>query len=361
MAQQRLRLEDAIGAYNGERERTRKLAAQSLVVQRKVLDQFERCVGGYKWMSQVGAGEFERFFYGAEGSSYVGAIDRLSSNTFNNYRAWVVGFEKWSRYKGHIREHAATKDGTWMCDIPSLPKDEKDHRRLSEAEYYAALDAAETYEVRDRAMMAVGMILATRGSECASLRISSLTRSKGEIKVRITKGVDVHSRISTVALAPALVAELEPWLEAYARNRHVSETVLMSRDDWLLFPSRHVAGNWGRESIVTYNPALQAACPHRIVQRHLRAIGIVEKHLGFHTLRRSGARLLYEHAKAMGAGDPLRIVQVHLNHVDRATTLKYIGLAPDIEERDVLLMSGDYLLAPRHRPGANVVMLRQRK
>jgi integrase len=358
MGQPKLRLGEAVEQYNTERLRTKKVSEATARVQAQVLDQFVRCVGWSRWMSTIGPSDLHKFFYGEPGV-YVGALDRVQGSSFNGYRKWLVGFEKWARYKGLITDRAQTKDGTWMCDIPSVAEDEKDYRRLSETEYYAALDAAGDFEPRDRAMMAVGMILATRGSECARLPIGAITRTKGKILVKITKSSTTNTKISTVALAPALVAELDPWIEFYAESQRLAVPNLLAQDDWMLFPSRHVNNNFGRGGTISYNPTGRVTAPYEIVKRHLRTIGIEEAHLGFHTLRRSGARLLYEHAKAQGAGDPLRLVQVHLNHQDRKTTLKYIGLRPDQDERDELLLTGDYLMAPVRRTG-NVVRLTQR-
>jgi integrase len=351
-----LRLGQAVDRYNYERERTRKYAANTLLNTEKVLSQFVKVNGPHLWMSRVGQPAFERFFYGDESDGITGLTDRVEPSSFNVYRGIVSRWEVWARESGHIR----TPGKPYIEKIPELPVEWKDYRRLSEEEYYRALDVAGTYEPMHRAAMAVGMIVSSRASEAVSMRLGSLDRDGGEMRFTITKGSRVNKRTNTVELSPALTAELDPWLDLYAFSMGMTVPQLTQHKDWLLFPSRHYAHNFGRGGTTSYRPTQVMTAPYRIVQRSLREIGIEEKHIGFHTLRRSGARLLYEHAKAMGAKDPLRIVQVHLNHKDREVTLRYIGLQPDIEERNALLSMNNYLLAPQHRTGGNVVVLRQR-
>lgn len=352
-----LRLGAAVEAFAVAR-RQAHIAETTIAQEQRVLSQFVRATGQHTWMRQVGLDDFRRFFYGD--GDYTGISDRVTGTTFNGYRMRVVAFEEWARQEGHITEiPKRSRDGSYCALISTAPGEENDYRRLTEEEYFGLLDRAGAYDPRDRAMMATGMIVASRGSEVSRMQLGHVSPDLSELQVLITKSKNVHKKWRTVSLAPALRDELAVWLDFYAGACRTTVTELLKHEDYHLFPNRHVATTFGAEFSITYRPTQPVARPYEVVQMHLHRMGITDPRLGFHTLRRSGARLLYEHLKKMGFKDPLRLVQVHLNHKDRDTTLRYIGLAPDLEELNKGLATGDFLLPPRS--DGKVVQFRARR
>ena len=58
---------------------------------------------------------------------------------------------------------------------------------------------------------------------------------------------------------------------------------------------------------------------------------------GSHTLRRSGARALFDRLAESGYDRSLRIVQSMLHHSSVTITEKYIGVTPDQRSRDEII------------------------
>ena len=80
---------------------------------------------------------------------------------------------------------------------------------------------------------------------------------------------------------------------------------------------------------------------HRIAQRALVGIGFdthdehgVTAREGMHTLRRSGARALFNELVLEGYDGALRTVQSYLHHSSSTMTERYLGLAEDRHRRN---------------------------
>ncbi|UUW92256.1 hypothetical protein [Pimelobacter simplex] len=91
--------------------------------------------------------------------------------------------------------------------------------------------------------------------------------------------------------------------------------------------------------------------PARVVHRALRRIGIEDStYQGFHTIRRSVGRVLFDNLAEDGQDNALRLTASLLGHKNVATTELYLGIDKDREKRNAYLR-GRSLLA---KPDANV-------
>jgi integrase len=96
---------------------------------------------------------------------------------------------------------------------------------------------------------------------------------------------------------------------------------------------------------MAYYPDSPVSRPSRRVQAALEAIGMetrntdgTSKREGSHTLRRSGARALFDQLTLDGGYDhPLRIVQSMLHHASITQTEVYIGVTADKRTRDEII------------------------
>jgi integrase len=141
-----------------------------------------------------------------------------------------------------------------------------------------------------------------------------------------------------------LHTELVRWLDAYADVMGLEDRSQLP-NEWLLVPSyRNPAPN-ERDRRVKPRPLTVHTKPWHLVQRPLAALGYPTKGEGFHTLRRSSARALFESLRSDGAGrdHALMIVKDFLNHASVVQTEHYLGLNQERTLRDALLKDQSFL------------------
>jgi integrase len=94
-----------------------------------------------------------------------------------------------------------------------------------------------------------------------------------------------------------------------------------------------------------YCPDRTIRHPERIVQKALAGLGHETKGEGFHTLRRSAARIFHDLAAAdPGTTTPaIRVAQALLGHKNQTTTEVYLGITVEKQARDDLLRGKSFL------------------
>lgn len=216
-----------------------------------------------------------------------------------------------------------------------------ERQRLHVSKFPALLDAAEKREPRNRAAVAVLLYTLLRDREAALLRVSDVDLDAGYIHVRVWK---THEE-DLVPISSELDVELRKWLTHYTTS--LGRELLP--EDYLL-PARGVKtirGERGRivgRETVSYKPTIPIPRLFTIVNPCLEDIGFAvvgpdgkRKFEGAHTLRRSGARALFDALLDSGYDYALRVVQTMLHHKQMATTEVYIGISADRRSRDDLL------------------------
>lgn len=223
---------------------------------------------------------------------------------------------------------------------PRGRKRERD--RVPVTQFERLLDAAGERDPRDRAAVAVLLYTLCRDNEAVSLRRRDVNLETGFVHMTISKS---HTE-DMVPICSELDTELRRWIIAY-------EATLgrpLERHEFLL-PRRQSLGiiqGGERGRIVghrmTYDPA-------RPLQRIGRLMGPILTDIGFdmvdasgeslregsHTIRRSGARALFDRLSSDGYDFSLRIVQSMLHHATVAQTERYIGVTADRRSRDEIL------------------------
>jgi integrase len=180
---------------------------------------------------------------------------------------------------------------------------------------------------RDRAALAVAYSTMLRGSELSALRVGDVDLDGGWLNVTITKPVPDTDRMPMTA---DLRRELIAWFDAYQAMCGPLDTT------WYLIP--RASHDWTRGYDVT--PTVACHRPYRIVTTAMARQGLYVSgdREGFHTVRRSVARLGYDHLVATdGREDALSVVSALLHHKSRATTELYIGTDGDRTRRDSLM------------------------
>jgi integrase len=224
-------------------------------------------------------------------------------------------------------------------------------------EFDRLLDAAEN--PRDRMVLALGLYLFLRVSEIESLKLSDVDLDAGEVKVTVHKTGDYD----VMPICQELDTELRAWLTWYAGSidEPLSDEMFLvpSKQDFRVAPGPERGRFVLAESSVTrLKPYVPISRPWTVVQRALSELNYPTKREGGHTLRRSGARALFDSIRGTeGVDGALQQVKVMLHHKNVAMTEHYLGIAPERVQRDARLKGKPMFLRPK--TAGNVIELRR--
>lgn len=217
----------------------------------------------------------------------------------------------------------------------------KERNRVHVSKFPALLDAAGQRSPRDRAAIALLLFTLARDGEITDLRHSDLDLEGGYLKVRVHK-TRTEDRVPICA---ELDTELRRWLT------HYTEEVGFLEPHYYLVPRRKTTPLRDPGSRAFHGAVHQSYVPDRRLGELGRLVGpalgdigfpVVDEHgkrayEGAHTIRRSGARALYDRLAEGGYDRAIRIVQSMLHHSSVVMTEKYLGITHDRRTRDDIL------------------------
>lgn len=263
---------------------------------------------------------------------FVDAATTNSDASLNTMQASLGAFFTWCRSRGYMR-----RDHDPLAGRRLRPVKARDRRRVPLAKFPALLDAAP--HPRDRMVVACGLYLFLRASEIESLKVGDVDLASGGVRVQVHKS----NIIDFMPISEELDGELRNWLRYYQDKQGPLNS------EWHLCPAKRihqpVRGEAGRfvrmEGTDVLRPVQQMVRVAEIVQRTLAGIGFDTRTAdggatweGVHTLRRSGARALFDEMSSAGYDGALRRVQAMLHHRSSQTTEHYLGLDLDRKQRD---------------------------
>jgi integrase len=330
-----MRLSDAIQEYVDHR--SANYARNTVRTERQALDLLLTTVGNIQCRS----------LDAKHGEMFVTAMSSkgLKPSTTNLYRGAFRRFCKWAAMRRYIPSTANPLGTTRNLKVKNPPR-----RRVLAKDFARLLDAAE--HPQGRIIVALGLYLMIRSSAIIALDVESVRLDEGWIDVFEPKTGEYDS----MPISSRLDAELRRWLTWYAQD--VAETKGPLQPHWPLVPARRQSTLWndgsgkcGGHPMVPLkgqmNPPRRAQQIHHKIHDALRGIGWTvepKDREGAHTLRRSGARALYEHlirSDNAARDDAIGTVQAVLHHSNQALTEHYMGLQAKREKRDVLLKGMD--------------------
>lgn len=257
-------------------------------------------------------------------------VDRLfaegqwSPSTQNLYLGYVRQFLAWCRANSLMHRDSDPTVGWRNIKVPKVER-----VRIPLHEFPALLDAAN--HPRDRAVVALGLFTFMRGSEVQSLRIGDLDLSACTLHMYRHKTEEEDS----LPVAEELRVEMVRWLNWYRQDQgHLDP-------HWFLVPAKE-KDEWGNDDgeftklsgLAHVTPMRHMTHPYRAVRRTLALFGVDEKGVGGHTLRRSGARALFDTLRGSGYDGALMRVSSMLGHHDTRVTERYIGLGLERTQRN---------------------------
>jgi integrase len=258
----------------------------------------------------------------------------ITASTFNRYRASLKVFWDYALTMGWV-------DANPMRGIgPARPEAPKPKLMLSAGELIALLDSCSNPV--QRIACSIAMNTGLRSNDIRQLTVFDAVLSSGYIQTEIRKTKKIDNKPITMELH----WELSKWLNTYADLMD-----LPSRDDlpsdWLLVPTYRTPAPNARDRRIKPRPTMMITNPWRMVQGPLERMGYPTKGEGFHTLRRSSARALFESLRSAGEGrdHALMVVKEFLNHSSVVQTEHYLGLNQERAIRDTLLKDRPFLSA----------------
>lgn len=316
--------------------RARSQSESTLKGARTCTDQFIAVTGNIQ-MKNVSGRHVDAFF---------ARHHKWRARTINIRLAVIRRWWKWAATRRYVR---ADQDPTVMWRAVKAEPDTLTRVKLDEfATLFSACD-----NVYHEALIAMGLYTFMRASEMSSLRVSDLDFAQSRIHVTRHKTKDTDSLPMAVELEVVLRRYLA-WYEDRATTTPGA----------YLFPIRVGQGqnaegvlSWDDAGLDVYRP-LSSTYITRQVTRILRNAGLTDRHVGAHTLRRSGATALYHSLVARGVADAMEIVSSMLGHKSIATTEAYLGTNFARRRRDDALAG---VMFPEHSAALpdNVVPLRK--
>lgn len=216
----------------------------------------------------------------------------------------------------------------------------RDRLRIPANQFDRLLDA--TTHPRDRMIVALGLYLFLRQSEVVDLHIADVDLNHGELTVRIHK----TKQLDHMPISQELEDELRRWLTFYAENvgrpLRPDDFLVPAKTPPLFKPGLDPRVNAAEaKAAAQLNPTRPVQRPEHAVQRALAAFGEPLRDEGgkslsegVHTLRRSGARALFDRLIADGYDGAMRTVQAMLHHTSVTVTEGYLGIHLDKKRRD---------------------------
>jgi integrase len=263
----------------------------------------------------------------------------LAASSYNKRVEQLQGFLNWAVRRGVVTP--LVLDALQRC----ADREPREFLQLSSAQVVHMIETTEN--PWERWVLALGSQTLGRDSELRNRQVKHMHLDRGVLDWYRKKTVDLDQLPITQPLAD----EWQRW--AY----HYQSYCGSLQPEWPLIPRRHSGGGTGvSHYYLTSGPPMRGLA--QIVQKHAsRVSGLPQESLkgqGVHILRRSMARALYERLAQEQHAEPLRVVQALLGHADSKTTRVYIGVRPDREERNKLLVGSDLLWVEQ----SNVIELR---
>lgn len=294
------------------------LSPRTLENYRHVLQRFHRQVG------DIYPGSLEPHHYAAYFAARPkGAGLRVDHSVLKQWTVWCIANGHMGRHQDHMAGRRVPR---------TMPRQ---RRRLEATAFPELLDAAGRTSPRDRITVALGLYLFLRAGEMRDLRIKDLDLQDGYMRVRITK----TRQVDEMPICLELDRELRAWLSYY------SVCCGPLHDDNYLVPRFDL--RWGRgEMGRSREHALRAKEPTsrtrlaRAVGQALQGIGwdvTPDDREGVHTLRRSGARALFDSLVDRSYDRALERVQSMLHHSNTTMTEHYLGIEASRHKRNVTI------------------------
>lgn len=295
--------------------------------QRSLLSRFARHVSD-RQVGNLEPGDFESFFYGPHGLTVT-----CARSTMGRYYQELKGWLAFCHRRRWCDDPAFLLGGITTTST----RVRRNRLRLSEAQMWAMVEYAPT--PRDAAMLVFAMHTGCRISEILDVRIKDVSLPNSEVALRIVKTREED----VMRVSPVLGRYLREWVTVYTGLENPAKTAR-------LFPAARrpqfvsgIPGDWQERG---FRPDAKINNPVTIIRTMAERAGVdLEDGDGWHTIRRSVARIFFDRASGMGHDAALRMTSAFLHHKNTSTTEVYLGLDLETAKRDEVMSDG-FLIGP---------------
>jgi integrase len=312
-------LGDAVSLYL-EHRRT-QVTNNTLLADRSALDRLVRLLGPVG-VESVTAVEIDR---------YVTDMASTSASSRNLRVRKVRQFFSWCQRRGLVTANPVERrpEREDPFDPMYIPRDR----------FGDLLDC--TDNPRDRMVIALGLYLFLRSGEIQTIRVGDYD-SDAKMRVMIHK----TGKMDHMPVSRELGDELHDYLGWYWKQTTYEPENFLVPALRRVNSAPHAYPGDGRfqraPTRLEVEPRVPVTKPHLIVQRALAEMGLPVFRQGGHTLRRSGARALFDSLRGReGVDGALQTVKSMLHHENVAMTERYLGVTPEREIRDARIAGKD--------------------
>ena len=297
---------------------------------RQSLTHFLTVVGNIQTRNVTGA-HIDTFFTAMNAKAH-------GPGTLNGHLFTLRHFFRWSWQRGYRPRGDDPTVGRRPMKVP-----ERTRLRVPASDFGRLLDCAP--HPRDRVVVALGLYLFLRQGEIGLLKVGDLDLERGEVQVTIPK----TAQQDLMPICTELDEELRRWLTYYTKTQDTP-----MKAEWYLTPAK-ARPKWvgvGRSKLVRVDLGpLELAAPTVKMSKVADAVKRTLVNAGYpvadaagksnmegvHTLRRSGARALFDELLSRGYDGALRQVQSMLHHKNSTMTEHYLGIDLDLKRRNEAL------------------------
>lgn len=329
-----IRLDDACERYL-QRSANEGKAGRTIESDRYILECLVAQLGN-PWMHLITDEQMDKYCYGPRGMRAGKRDKQIRASSFNRYLSTLRALFAHAVVMHWIDVNPMRSIKSARADSPT-PK-----LLLGASELQALLDAC--ISPVERIACALGMNTGMRANDIRHLTIGDMSLAQGILQTEIRKTAGLDDKPITMDLHRELIR----WLNEYARLMGLADRGELP-NDWLLVPVQRAPSTFskpGEGKYILY-PDKMYKNPWVLVQRPLGRLGHKPSGQGFHTLRRSSARVFFESLRDRGEGrdHALMIVKDFLNHASTAMTERYLGLSAERAIRDSLLRDQPFISA----------------
>lgn len=245
---------------------------------------------------------------------FFGANSHWSAGTRNNRLSHLNLFLDWCRFRRYMPKVSDPTYG-WNAIKYSVPE----KLRIPRSEWVRLFNACEDHI--ETMAVATGLYGMLRGSEQQRIQLKHIDLNS------VKPTMQVH-RIKTKSWAVIpVVDELQTYLRQHLT--WMAEQGFNDPNHYLLFskfPAVNAQGGGFIAGSGGWNPDKPFQRPYDVIKAVLKRAGYPTYREGEHTLRRSGARALFESRRQEGYDGALGLVQALLGHAHASVTEDYIGV-----------------------------------
>ena len=325
-----IRLHEACEQYL-QRIKNEGQTETSVRTARYALSRFKKAVGSQRepnpYLHLITPANADDYCYGPAG------IRRgIQAVSFNRHRSVLACFFEYALLLRWVDRNPMDGISRARPDTPKI------RLMLNATEMLAMLE--QSSNPCERVALALGMNTGLRANDIRHLTIFDASLAGGVIQTEIRK----TRKMDIKPITTELHGELIRWLNTYATYMNLTSRADLP-NEWLLVPSYRNPTPAELARHIRLRPTQMHTHPWRMVQRPLARMGYPTVGEGFHTLRRSSARALFESLRDSGEArdHALMVVQAFLNHADTRQTQHYLGLNQERAIRDALLKDQPFL------------------